>query len=51
MAEMMAAADLRAKLIEFIANGHLRASPEPSQELRRMLRGETATDSLDDDRE
>jgi hypothetical protein len=51
MAEVMAAADLRAKMIEFIANGHLRASPKPTQELRRMLRGETGTDALDEDGE
>jgi hypothetical protein len=51
MAEMMAAADLRAKLVEFVANGYLRASPTPSEELRRMLRGETGADSLGEDAE
>ena len=49
MAEMMAAADLRAKMVEFIANGHLRASPRPGEELRRTLRGETDLGSLGED--
>lgn len=49
MGEMMAAADLRAKMVEFVANGHLRASPRPSEEVRRMLRGETGPDGLGED--
>ena len=49
MAEVLAAGDLRAKVAEFVANGYVRSSPAPNQELRRMVRGEADPSILDDE--
>ena len=49
MDEIVAAGDLRAKVVEFIANGYMRTAPRPHPELRRILRGEAGPSSLDED--
>jgi hypothetical protein len=51
MAEILAAGDLRARVVEFIANGYIRASPRPSQELRRILRCDAGDRSREEDPE
>jgi hypothetical protein len=49
MREILAAGDLRTRVIEFIANGYLRTSPRANPKLQRILRGEAGPSSLDDE--